>query len=165
MMYLLDANIFIESHKVHYNLHVFPCFWEKLIELANQGVVYTLDKVQRELMVGGDEVSKWFKTCFPAGSILPTDDSTYASYQRVLNDVKALNRYKLPALSAFSNPDIADPFLCAYAMSHLGFSVVTYEKSHPDRKNEIKLPDVCQLEGVICSPIIPMLMNLGVVFK
>lgn len=165
MMYLLDANVFIESHKVHYNMKVFPCFWDKLVELAKQGVVFTLDKVQRELMAGGDEVSNWFKTFFPAESILPTDEHTYASYQKVLNDVKGLNRYKSFALEAFADPDIADPFLCAYAMSHLGFSVVTYERSHPDRITKVILPDICALEGVGCSRLIPVLLDLGIVFK
>ena len=97
--------------------------------------------------------------------LLPTDEHTYASYPKVLNDVKGLNRYKSFALRAFANPDIADPFLCADAMSHLGFSVVTYEKSHPDRITKVILPDVCALEGVGCSLLIPMLLELGVVFK
>lgn len=163
MMYLLDANIFIESHKTHYNLKVFPCFWNKLVELAEQGVVFTLDKVQNELMVG-DDVSEWFKTHFPANCILPTDATTYTSYQKVLNDVTARLSYNGPAIAAFSNPNIADPFLCAYAMSHLGFSVVTYEKSNQFGKKEVKLPDICQLEGVTCSPVMTMLLDLGVIF-
>ena len=62
-------------------------------------------------------------------------------------------------------PNAYDPFLCAYAMSHLGFSVVTYEKSNQFGKKDVKLPDICQMEGVTCIPVIPMLLDLGIEFK
>ena len=163
-MYLLDANIFIQSHKEHYNMNVFPCFWAKLVDLARQGVVYTLDKVEQEVMVVGDSVAAWLRNHFPPENILALDDSTYAAYQKVMDDVNALGRYSLPALAGFANPDIADPFLCAYAMSHIDCSVVTYEKSDKNRIKKVMLPDVCELERVPCSDVIPMLLSLGVRF-
>ena len=165
MSYLLDTNIFIESHKTYYNMNVFPCFWDKLIDLAKQGVVYTLDKVQQEIMVVGDDiVATWFKTSFPKGSILSVDDSTFAAYQKVVNNVNSRNWFTTPALTAFANQEKADAFLCAYAMSHLDFSVVSFEKSNPDIKRKVMLPDVCGMEGVRCSHVIQMFLELGVVF-
>ena len=165
MRYLLDTNIFIESHKTYYNMNVFPCFWAKLIDLAQQGVVYTLDKVQQEIMAVGDNiVTTWFKANFPKGSILPVDDSTFAAYQKVVNNVSSRNWYYTPALAAFANQEKADAFLCAYAMSHLDFAVVSFEKSNPERKNKVMLPDVCSMEGVGCSHVIQMFLDLGVVF-
>lgn len=146
-------------------MNVFPCFWDKLIDLAQQGVVYTLDKVQQEIMaVGDDLVAKWFKTRFPEGAILPIDDSTYTAYQAVVNDVNSKGWYSNAAIYAFSNQDKADAFLCAYAMSHLDFTVVSYEKSNPDRKNKVMLPDVCSAESVACRQVIQMFIDLGVVF-
>lgn len=165
MRYLLDTNIFIESHKTYYNMNVFPCFWDKLIDLAKQGTVYTLDKVQQEVMVIGDDcVATWFKSNFPKGNILPVDDSTFAAYQTVVNNVSSRNWFSAPALSAFANQDKADAFLCAYAMSHLDFAVVSFEKSNPERKSKVLLPDVCSMEGVGCSHVIQMFLNLGVAF-
>lgn len=161
----MDTNIFIESHKTYYNMKVFPCFWAKLIDLAQQGVVYTLDKVQQEIMaVGDDAVAKWFKSNFPQGGILPVDGPTYTAYQTVLNKVNSRDWFSPAAITAFSNQDKADAFLCSYAMSHLDFAVVSYEKGNPERKNKVMLPDICNSVGVSCQQVIQMFLDLEVVF-
>lgn len=46
------------------------------------------------------------------------------------------------AIQEFLETDLADPWLIAFAMRN-NWTIVTYEKSQPDRKNKIKIPEVC----------------------
>ena len=164
MRYLLDANIFIESHKRFYNMDVFPCFWAKLITLAQQGRVFTIDKVKDEVCAGKDDVKAWFKDYFPSTAILPVDEVTMVSYQKVQTDVRNTGRFKSSALSGYAADSLADPFICAYALGHGDITVVSYEISKPASKTEIKIPDVCSLVRVPCIQIYEMLLALKVSF-
>lgn len=165
MKYLLDSNIFIQSSKEHYDMDVFPCFWDELLDLANQGIIFTLDKVEQEIMAQNDMLSQWFHTRFPSQSILQSDSSTISAYRRILNDVTASQRFTPTALNVFSGQDIADPFLCAYAMSHLDFTVVSYEKKNPDRKNKVLIPEVCIIESIPYIGVVSMFKSLNVRFE
>lgn len=164
MRYLLDANIFIESHKRFYNMEVFPCFWAGLVTLAKQGRVFTIDKVRDEVCAGKDDVKAWFKGYFPSAAILPVDDVTMASYQKVQTDVRNTGRFKPSALSDYAADSLADPFICAYALGHGDITVVSYEISKPASKTEIKIPDVCALVRVPCIQIYDMLLALKMSF-
>lgn len=164
MRYLLDANIFIESHKRFYNMTVFPCFWAGLISLAQQGRVFTIDKVRDEVFAGKDDVKGWFKDNFPSSAILPVDEATMVSYQKVQTDVRNTGRFKPSVLTSYAADTLADPFICAYALGHGDITVVSYETSKPASKTEIKIPDVCALVRVPCIQIYEMLLALKVSF-
>ena len=47
--YLLDSNVFIQAHRMHYPFDVVPSFWKKLVELSNKGIVISIDKVKKEI--------------------------------------------------------------------------------------------------------------------
>lgn len=162
MRYLLDSNIFIESHKRYYNMAVFPCFWDKLVSLAQQGLVFTIDKVKDEVYAGKDDVKNWLKNHFPNKAILSTDGISLASYQKIQTDVRNTGQYKQSALNHYAADTLADPFICAYALAHGNITVVSYETSKPASKTEIKIPDVCRLESIPCIQVYDMLLDLKV---
>ena len=56
-----------------------------------------------------------------------------------------------------------DYFLVAQALS-LGYTVVTQEKSEPNSKKRIKIPDACLAVGVPCITPFVMLRNEGAKF-
>lgn len=60
--YLLDTNIFIQAHRESYPLDVVPSFWGKIIELAKNGNILSIDKVKKEICDKSsheDELSDW----------------------------------------------------------------------------------------------------------
>jgi hypothetical protein len=40
MAYLLDANVFIQAHRLHYSFDFCPAFWDWLVVKNNKGVVF-----------------------------------------------------------------------------------------------------------------------------
>ena len=68
--------------------------------------------------------------------------------------------YTPRAIQEFLETDLADPWLIAMAMSN-GFTIVTYEKSEPARKNRIKIPEVCNQFNVRYINTIEMMRELN----
>lgn len=59
--------------------------------------------------------------------------------------------------------DFADPWLIAFAISNK-WTIVTYEKSQPERKNRIKIPEVCNQFNVRSIDAIQMFRELNETF-
>ena len=64
------------------------------------------------------------------------------------------------AIQEFLETDHADPWLIAFAMSN-NWTIVTYEKSQPERKNRIKIPEVCNKFNVRHIDTIKMFRELN----
>jgi hypothetical protein len=64
--YVVDANFFLQAHKVHYPMDVIPGFWSKVSSLANQGRIISIDKVHDELYTNPDVLSAWIDENCPA---------------------------------------------------------------------------------------------------
>ena len=64
MVYLLDSNVFIQAHQTSYPFDVVPSFWNKLIELSNNGKIRSIDKVKKEICGSStpDQLSIWLET-------------------------------------------------------------------------------------------------------
>ena len=153
-MYLLDANSFIQSQNVYYPIDVFPCVWDTIEALALKGEIGILENVRSEIIRDNDQSALWVKNKFPKSAIFDVDQQTMNAYKIIQNDVAASKRYQTIALSVFANSSIADPYICAYAMSPLCVTVVTYEVSNGDKFDprnplkKVKIPDVCKLENI-----------------
>lgn len=57
--FLLDSNFFIQAHRMHYPIDVVPSFWGRVVDLANNGLVISIDKVYSELAMGRDDLYGW----------------------------------------------------------------------------------------------------------
>jgi hypothetical protein len=68
--YIIDSSCFIEASRVHNPLDVALSFWNKIKILADQGRIFSIDKVKDELMQGKDGLSNWVTTSIPSSFFL-----------------------------------------------------------------------------------------------
>jgi len=59
MVYLLDANVFIQAKNLHYGFDFCPAFWDWLIVNNSADRVFSIEKVGDEIEAGGDDLSDW----------------------------------------------------------------------------------------------------------
>lgn len=147
MTFLVDANFFIEAHRITYPLDVVPSFWEKIAAAANRGDICSIDKVKAEIYKHEDELKDWCEANLPDNFFKDSTSCilTYAKIAQWANSKS--DQYKPAALAVFLDADRADAWLAAFASENT-MTVVTQEVSAPDSKKNIKLPDVCLAESV-----------------
>lgn len=137
MVYLLNANVFIQTKNLHYGLDFCPAFWEWLIANNAAGRVFSIQKVGDEIAAGGDDLSDWAANrgdgffLKPDAALLPVlgTVSTWANGQN----------YEPAAVNTFLQ--VADYYLVAHALAH-GHTVVTHEIASASTK-KIKIPNAC----------------------
>ena len=66
MAYLLDTNVFISAKNLRYGFDFCPAFRDWLIENHDAGKVYSVEKVDDEILSVGDDLSEWVKERGPA---------------------------------------------------------------------------------------------------
>lgn len=157
MVYLLDTNIFVESRK-NLPMDVWTTFWSKLSELAMSGQVVSSVKVKDEISEGYDELLDWLTSHVPDRFFLPVDGEAIHAYSSLQNWA-AGSDYTDAAKDEFARK--ADAFIIATALSK-GMTVVTFEKSQPQRKNRVKIPDACVAVGAECCDLNTMLRAIGI---
>ncbi len=144
IMYLLDANVFIQAKNLHYGFDFVPAFRDWLIWENSTGKVASVEKVADELRVGGDELSEWAKERGEGFFLKPDVDVATA-----LNQVSnwASGQGCVPAAVA-TFLQVADLWLVAHAQAH-NCVVVTHEiPASTIRK--IKIPNACIGLGLRC---------------
>ncbi len=165
MEYVLDSNFFIQAHRSTYPLDVAQGFWLKLKELANLGVVVSIDKVKEEIYDKNDALEEWCKANLPQGFF--KDSSTViAEYATVVSWAPTrIPPYMQGALNDFMDADRADAFLVAYGLADaLQRTIVTQEVSSPYKVNIIKIPDSCEALGIRYLSTIEMFRDIGATF-
>ncbi|MEL7222217.1 MAG: DUF4411 family protein [Bacteroidota bacterium] len=161
--FIVDANFFIQAHRVAYPMDVFPIFWEKVSELARQGKIVSLDKVRDELYKNPDELTSWCKEALPTDFF--EDHTKFINeYSQIINWANTrINHYKPAALAEFLHADEADAWLIAFALNQ-NIQLVTHEVSAPNSKKKIKIPDVCNIFSLSYCNTIELMRQLGVTF-
>lgn len=154
MGYLLDSNIFIQAKNEYYGFDLCPGFWDWLEQQNQYGKVFSIDRVQGELINFSDELSKWAAN---QGSnfFLPIDHHTITEMTNVSNWVMN-GPHRTYAKNSFLGG--ADPFLIAYAKAH-NHTVVSHEIYVPNELRKLKIPVVCQGLNVSCIRTFEMLRN------
>jgi len=159
-LFVLDSNFFIQAHRMHYPLDIVPGFWLKIKELADNGIIVSIDKVRDELNLNKDELTKWCDENLPQGFFKETD-IVIGEYVAVSSWVNSMTEhYTTAALNEFLDASEADAWLIAYAIANQT-SIVTHETSEPHRKNKVKIPDACLPFGINCLNTIEMFRYLG----
>ena len=59
MVYLLDANVFMQAKNLYYGLDFCPAFWDWLIASNAAGRVFSIEKIGDEIEAGGDALATW----------------------------------------------------------------------------------------------------------
>ncbi len=158
--FILNSNFFIQAHRANYPFDVVPSFWTKIKQLANQELIISIDKVKDEIFKNDDKLTEWCELSLPDNffkdsSVAIYEYSKIAKWENSRND-----HYYQTAIEEFLSTDAADAWIIAYAINQ-NFSLLTHEKSEPERKTRIKIPDVCQVYGINYFTTVEMLRNLG----
>ena len=161
--FIVDSNFFIQAHRSIYPLDIAQSFWTKIKNLANNGTILSIDKVKKEIYDNSsheDKLKIWCKANLPNGFFIDTD-TVLQNYITIVNWTKSMSHhYTTNAIQEFLETDLADPWLIAFAMSN-NWTIVTYERSEPNRKNRIKIPEVCNQFNVRYVNTIEMLRELN----
>jgi hypothetical protein len=162
-IFVIDTDVFIQSKNMFYSFDVCPGFWKSLIECNGNKEVESIDWVKNEILDNnyGDDLQDWVKTEAPEKFFVITknDDAVTKKYAEIIKWVQAQPQYFKEAKAEFASG--ADGWLIAYAAIH-GRIVVTQEKSRPESKKKVPIPNVCEAFGVVCRDVFEMLAELNV---
>jgi len=163
-LFILDSNFFIQSHRITYPLDIAVGFWKKIIKISDENKIISIDKVKNEIYENDDELTKWIDDNLTAEFFKSTNTSeVLPGYIRVVNWANSKSNFYLPkAVAEFLDYDNADAWLAAYALSlEKECCIITQEKSEPNRKSKIKIPEVCNEFNIQYKNIIEMFRELG----
>jgi Domain of unknown function (DUF4411) len=163
--YLLDSDVFIAAKNAYYAFSICPGFWDSLLHHHNTKSVFSIDRVQSELLAGdpNEDLVQWIKKTLPSGFFHGTGGAdVIAAYQQVMLWSQRNTQYTAQAKAKFATE--ADGWLVAYASAHQ-YTVVTNEQPRPEAKSRILLPDVCDQFKVPYLHTFDLLKDLGVRFE
>ncbi len=143
--FIVDSNFFIQAHRATYPLDVAKSFWVKIKILSDRNVIVSIDKVKNEIYDNSsheDELKSWSESNLPSNFFMNTQ-SVLNKYIEISNWA-TLNQhgYQQNAIDEFLQAGLADPWLVAFAMTN-NWTIITQEKSEPNIKRKIKIPEVC----------------------
>jgi hypothetical protein len=153
MVYLLDANVFIQAKNLHYGFDFCPAFWDWIIDQNAKGRVNSIEKIGDELEAGQDDLATWAKERGD-GFFLKPDQDILKSMPTVSTWVKG-QKYQPAAVNTFFQ--VADYWLVAHALSHK-CTVVTHEIAS-NGITKVKIPNVCIGVKVKCMTPYEMLRH------
>lgn len=161
-LFVADTNFFITAQKMHYPIDVVPSFWNKVKELADNGILISIDKVRDELYGSEDDLKRW---CVANLSASFFKDTTSLIFQYTVVVRWATSRvpsFTPAALAEFLAACEADAWLVAHALTDISnITVVTYEISAPAAISRVKLPDACIAQSVQHCNTVTMFRMLG----
>ncbi|QHS09143.1 DUF4411 family protein [Sinimarinibacterium sp. NLF-5-8] len=164
-IFVLDAGVFIQSHRHHYAFDIVPGFWNTLLIYHNAGTLVSIDRIKKEVLSGGkdDALEDWVKNTSPKTLWDTTKEPRVASiYGDMMDWVQSSTHYTSVAKRIFATN--ADGWVAAYAKVH-GLTLVTHEQLNVEKKKEVPLPNVCKQFDVKWMNTFDMLRNLNVRFS
>ncbi|RUO48428.1 DUF4411 family protein [Pseudidiomarina donghaiensis] len=130
MIYLLDANSFIQAKNFHYRMNVVPGFWTWLVQKHEKADIRSIDHVYSELTKETptpDDLHNWSitnKHFFHDSK----NTQTQQAYTEIANQVAQHSAYSQGEIARFLTG--ADPWLIAAART-IGAVIVTHEVMVP----------------------------------
>ena len=156
--FVLDANVFISAHRTYYAFDIVPCFWRMLVELAEKGLVASIDRVKEELQKGEDPLKIWALSEFDQWFLPSTTDEVVDSFRQLMEWTFGNPDYEDVAKNQFA--DVADSWLVAFAKAY-NYVVVTHEQPKNSPK-KIYIPNACKAMGVQYMNTFEMFRKLNV---
>ena len=158
MVYLLDANVFIQAKNFHYGMDFCPAFWDWLEKENQSGKVFSIHPILKELVARKDVLSNW--ATLRGGAFFKGIDKNIKPNLNKFSKWAQSKTYTQAAVKTFL--DVADCYLISYALTH-NYTVVTHEKS-ANTLNKIKIPNVCADFKIKCIDPYKMLRTEGAKF-
>ena len=164
-IFLIDANIMIQAHRLYYPFDFSSAFWDALIREHKKRRIFSISHVKREICRSSepekaDLLEQWVRDVLPDSFFLEPDDAVILQYKAIMQWSNSQLRYGSGAQAHFASG--ADGWLIAYAAVH-DMVVVTHEKPEPNSAR-IKIPDVCLKFNVTYVNTFEMLRQLDVRF-
>ncbi|MGD1047237.1 MAG: DUF4411 family protein [Candidatus Krumholzibacteriaceae bacterium] len=153
ILYAVDTCSLTALRRV-YPKDVFEGVWDLVSDLADKGVIISIEDVYEELAVQDDEVLDWAN--LHAKMFHPLDGVLQEMAKEILSSHSSLLDYRKRKSSA-------DPFLIALARSKNCPIVSEETPSGPSGRE--KIPDVCKAYGIRCIPLLEMLREQGLRLK
>ena len=161
MIYLVDANVFIEAKNRYYAFDLVPAFWAWLDKVV-MGNVRTITMVRDELLVKDDPLGDWIRDRKDADWILPVDDeATQVAFTGIVSELEGA-QYLRPGVEKFLSG--ADPWLIAKAQV-LGATIVTHEVPDEHVKKRVPIPNLCASRDVPCMNTFDAMRQLQAKFE
>lgn len=161
---LLDSDVLITAKNKYYSFDICPGYWSSLIHYHEEGRVYSIDRVKREILKfqKEDKLASWVKQALPRAFFLASNTDVTKAYGEIIQWANQHPQYYDQAKNEFAQS--ADGWLVAHAVTR-GATVVTNEVSAPESERDIKLPDVCRQFDVLCVDTFSMLRGLKIRFS
>ena len=179
MLYLLDANIYIQAQGSYYDMDFCSCFWAFLDQSVIENRLVSIKEIQDELKQAKpakakpgekqkeeDKLSVWVKARdhhFQDTS----DDQTQNCFIQIVDYLMSQPHLNVASRDSFLN--CADPWIIAKAMalSSQGVEVciVTHEKRVPDNSTKVKVPNVCDNFDIAHTDCFTLLRTLKPQFR
>lgn len=155
-MYLVDTNVLIEAKNRYYAFDIAPGFWAWLDQAHQQSLVCSIEAVRDELLDGNDELADWTRANM---AFFQAIDQGTTRHFGDLTSWAASRNFTPAALSEFTGNN-ADYLLVAYAREHQ-HTVVTHERSQPNARARVLIPDACLAMGISTTDTFQMLRQTG----
>ena len=151
-MFVIDTSSILHAWRRDYPPDTFPSLWQKIGELAREGIMIAPDEVLLELERGGDEIYEWARA---QGSLFVEPDGDVQEKVREIVD-------RWPDFVPDDSHDgvWADPYVVALAAVRSG-NVVTGEVTALPGARRPKIPNICQALGIPCSNLLGVLRSRG----
>lgn len=143
--YVLDTSFFTQAQRGYYAFDIARSFWNYLVQLANQGIITSIDKVYDEIERGKDDLYKWTQQKLPSQFFCNTDNSSEVlkNYQSLIRWSSSNTQFYDNAKNEFAQYNEADAWVVAFAISN-NLTVVSQETFSADVKRRIPIPNVCR---------------------
>ena len=161
---VIDSDVFIAATRTYYHFEICPGFWTGMAHHQSISPICSIDKVLEEITrpYPPDELAIWARNQIsPTFFCSTNEEQIQESYAQIIEWINSQHQYTRGALVKFTTG--ADGWLIAYSMVHSG-CIVTNERSHPDSKNRIFIPDVCRHFQLPVMDTFGMLRQLGIQF-
>lgn len=140
-IYILDANVLIQAHRLYYAFPICPGFWDLLLKQHEAGRILSLDRIRMEI-TKDDDLHKWVHTAAPNSLFASThDEEVHRRFTTLVNWVQRNVQYNQAAKDEFAQ--VADGWLVAYAQTHPNHIIVTQEERADAAKRRVPLPNLC----------------------
>lgn len=160
MIYLLDANTYIEAKNRYYDMEFCPAYWDWLDQQFAKGIAASIDMIGHELKDGNDDLAEWVKAR-AAQFMSNDDDATQNVFSEIVHFVMSRD-FNLANRDQFLAK--ADPWLIAKAKT-IGATVVSHESTLNEGSKKVKVPNICRQFDVRCIDTFTFLRETQAKFR
>ena len=162
-VYLLDSDVLIQAHRMYYAFDICHGFWESLQHHHRENRLYSIAHVKDEIKGGlKDALFTWAYDTMPSSFFQKADNlDVLAAYSEIIRWVQS-EKFTEAAKEEFAKS--ADGWIIAFSKAK-NYSVVTCETYEKDRRNKVKIPNVCLQFNVPCIDTFTLLRDLKTQFS